>query len=910
MKIDKYYGDSSSTEGNGEQHQHHEKHEHEVKEGHEHASSNFNFGIKFDAVLENRYLLLCIAILILIINVVLRTGMLQYQGLFEPDGFFYYSVIRQAVNNNFVVSNYLNISGFPWHNFIGEAPGLIYLTVIAYYLLRGITGLSLLAVMRWMPILFGVIYALLAYYLAKTISKSRALGLLAMLLVSLSSGNIARTAGTVYRGDSFITLFIMLALLFMVKCFEEKKHAMKWVWGVLAAASLGTGIVVWNGSPFIIVVYMFALLLAIIYGFIKSDKAVLLSGVVVSATLLLMHILQLLYISADLARFGVQFSGSDFFIFYLPILIGSIVAYCATAYIHRIKLIATARNRALATVAAGLVAFAIMFALFGSTIISIASPVSPAAAVVNTTNTTILNSTAARTSITTTTQELQKPNFQFLWSSFNLQMFLAVVGVALAVTVLLYKRLGRHIITFAAAAAIILAGFGLMIYLGGGPELKLAVVGAAVIGAFALFILFGEVLIARRDFKIYTVGFLVVLAYLAVTVYLQISAIRFNAIISVPLSVFAAFALYGIGMMFYDMASERKGVSVLIVVALIIVSVVVVYSLFKDGYFSGSFAAISAASALISIVLVAVTCYAIYALVVKRPIRIKYIVLGVVLVLVAFSFYNTYIESYTAVQADGINSVLLGAMSWMKANTPANATVLALWPDGSVVEGWANRTSYMDSVGGENGTRIYPFSKFLFNTTPDSSYLYEIGKPEYLVARTFWYQELGGIAQEGLVSNASQYGFVILSVSNVTSNSTTQFFTFEGNAYPYYKAELLIRQQPTNGTGAFSAFLGLQNGTRLAQMRSVIFYNTSSSFYSIANTSENFTTVNYTLMVGYSGHVINGAYVLGPKLTRSNLFDFTFLCNTATCAYDNSNVTLTDVYSNSDTRIFKINYLR
>ena len=45
------------------------------------------------------------------------------------------------------------------------------------------------------PIMFGVMYAILAYYLAKTISNSRALGLLAMLLVSVCSGNIATTAG-------------------------------------------------------------------------------------------------------------------------------------------------------------------------------------------------------------------------------------------------------------------------------------------------------------------------------------------------------------------------------------------------------------------------------------------------------------------------------------------------------------------------------------------------------------------------------------------------------------------------------------------------------------------------------------------------------------------------------------------
>jgi asparagine N-glycosylation enzyme membrane subunit Stt3 len=907
MKIDKYYGNDEPAESKNAEHQHHEKHEHEPKT--EHTNSSFNLGlkIKFDTIVENRYILLGIAALIIILNIVLRAGLLQYQGLFEPDGFFYYSVIRQAINNHFIVSNYLNISGFPWHNFIGEAPGLIYLTVIFYYLLHGITGLSLLTVMRWMPILFGVLYTILAYYLAKTVSNSKALGLIAMLLVSVSSGNIARTAGTVYRGDSFITLFVMLALLLMLKCFEEKKHWMKWVWGLLSSIALASGIVVWTGSPFIIVIYLLALLLAIIYGFIKSDKNVLLSGLALSVMLLVMHFLQVAYVSIGIAR-DVTFSGNDFFIFYLPILIGSIITYFATTHIHKIKLIATARNRTLATIAVGFVAAITIYALFGGTIASVASPIRGTATAVNTTNSTILNSTAARASIATTTQELQPPNFPFLWSSFNIQVILAIIGIALVATILFYKHFGRHLITFAVAIAVILIGIGLLAYLGG-PALELIVLGAVFIAAFGLFILFGEGLIVKKDFKINEVGVLAVIAYFAVTGYMQLQAIRFNAIISVPLSIFAAFAFYGVGKIFYDMAAKRKAVSIIIVAAIVIVSIALIYRLFAAGYFSGSFVAVSASAAFMSVVLVALLFYGIYALAVKKPIEIKYMVVAVVLVLMAFAFYNTYIESYTAAQADGINPSFLNAMTWMKANTPTNATVLALWPDGSVVEGWGNRTSYMDSVGGENGTRIYPFSKFLFNTTPDSSYLYEIGKPEYLIARTFWYQELGGIAQEGLVQNATAYGFVILPVVNVSRNSTTQFFSFESGSPPYYKTELLIRQQG-NGTNAFSAYLGLANSTRFVEMRSVILFNTTNGAYSIINTSRNITTANYTLMVGYSGTVVNGAYILGPKLIKSNLFDFTFLCNTFTCAYDNGNATLTNVYSNSDTKIFKISYLR
>ncbi len=905
MKIDKYYG-NASTDDNADQQQHHKEQEHEPKE--EHANSSFNLGlkIKFDTMVENKYLLVGIAAFIIILNILLRAGLLQYQGLFEPDGFFYYSVIRQAIQSHFIVSNYLNISGFPWHNFIGEAPGLIYLTVIAYYLLHGITGLNAITVMRWMPILFGVLYAIMAYFLAKMLLNSKTLGLLAMFLVSVSSGNIARTAGSVYRGDSFITFFIMLALLLMLKCYDEKKHWMKWVWGILSAVALGSGIVIWTGSPFIIVVYLLALLLALVYGFIKADKNVLLSSLIISVTLIVMHLLQVLYVYIGVGR-AVTFSGNDFLIFYLPILVGSILAYYAISQMHKIKLLATAKNRLLAAIGVGFVAAIVIFALFGSTVASIANPISGLVTAVNTTNTTTLNSIAARASITTTTQELQPPNFPFLWSSFNVQVLLVIVGLALAATILVYRYFGKHPITFITAAAVLLIGFGVLIYLGG-PVVKLVTVMAGFIAIFGVFVLFGDSLIGKRDLKINRIGLLAALAYLMVTGYLQLQAIRFNAIISVPLSIFAAFALYGIGKMFYDAHIWSRAVSAVTTVVMAIFAIVIIYSLATGGYFTGNFIVISVSAALMSILLVAMLIYAAYALVMNRPMVLKYLVITAVIVLLLFTFYNTYVESYTAVQADGISTPFLTAMTWMRANTPANATVLALWPDGSVIEGWANRTSYMDSVGGENGTRIYPFSKFLFNQTPDSSYLYDIGKPEYLVARTFWYEELGGIAQEGLVQNATAYGYVILPIVNVSRNSTAQYFSFQSDTPPFYKTELVIHQE-NNSINTFSAYLGVENSTRFAMMRSIILYNTSSSAYTIINSQANETTVNYTLMVGYSGTVVNGAYILGPKLVRSNLFYFTFLCNTFTCPYDNNNATLTSVYANGDTKIFKINYL-
>ena len=182
------------------------------------------------------------------------------------------------------------------------------------------------------------------------------------------------------------------------------------------------------------------------------------------------------------------------------------------------------------------------------------------------------------------------------------------------------------------------------------------------------------------------------------------------------------------------------------------------------------------------IIIALIIVYSAYALMAGK-LRMRYVYIGVIAVILVFNVYNTYVASITASQADGVNPQFLAAMSWMKSNTPANSTVVAVWPDGSVVEAWANRTSLIDSVGGESGAPILGFTQFLFSTTPDTQYLYSIGRPDYLIARSFWYQELGGLAIEGEVTNASQYGFVALSTTQVTHNDTAQFYSFGSSSY-------------------------------------------------------------------------------------------------------------------------------
>ena len=267
-----------------------------------------------------------------------------------------------------------------------------------------------------------------------------------------------------------------------------------------------------------------------------------------------------------------------------------------------------------------------------------------------------------------------------------------------------------------------------------------------------------------------------------------------------------------------------------------------------------------------------------------------------------FCFSLTAVESYSSSQADGINPTFLSAMSWMKANTPVNATVLALWPDGSVVEGWANRTSYMDSVGGENATRIYYFARYLTNSSPDTQYLYGIGKPQYLISRQYWLSELTGLVAEGEPSNPDNYTFAALGLAGTPQqNATAQVYTFTDNV-------TMIATKASNGTLTnYRAYIGpvgaLQDQDGLSR---VTLYDTASTFYQEYNT----TNANYkdTLMIFYTGNSLEGAIVMPDTLYRSNLFKLVWLCGWYECPLSNSSASITPVFINNDTRIFKITY--
>ncbi len=729
-------------------------------------------------ILANRYVLYALVLAVLVLAVYLRLGMFHYQGFFEPDGFFHYSVIREAVANGLAVPRTLSLSGIPWHNEVTEPLGLYFMTLVPYALL--LHSVSYYTIMRLVPVFFGMLDVLGAFFIMKHFAKSNALALLGAFFVAISSGDIARTAALVYRGDGFITIFMIVALLLMFREINAESVKRKALWALGAAFTLGVGTAVWGGAPFTVIVYLLGVLLLMAYGFVMANRRLLLDSIVLSLALLVTYALQHAWMALSLIRGSEALSSAHFFLFWLPMAGGAVVLRYIVDRRERLSSIAMNPARRAGFLAAiALVSIIVIVALYGSYLAGIASGG---------------GLVIASGALGKTIQELQKPTLAFIWGSFGFGIILAPAGVL--AYLFWAHRLGNY--------AYHTVG-----------KLKLSV----------------------------TPVFLLMLGYLVATAYLQYNAVRFNSLVAVPIAVFAAYGTWAV--------------------------------------------------------------YRRLALAGKKFAAAKYIYLGLIVSVLIYGTLLTYRASYSSSQADGINPQFLSAMSWLKNNTASNATVLAVWPDGSVVEGWADRTSVMDSVGGQNSTRIAGFSNFILNTSPDTQYLYAMDKPQYLVARGYWYAELAGIAQEGSITNASAFGYDVLDQLHIANTSSGRQYAFASSTFPYYKALMLV-----NSTGGISAGIGQGNtSSTLSRVEHVMLYNENNYTYQIFNSTAQ--ALNYTLLVSYGSYGITGAAILGPKLLYSNAFRFTYTCSQSSCSYGNgTNVSMQLVYRNADTSIFKINYTR
>ncbi len=778
-----------------------------------------------------------LAILAIIIAVHYRTTMLGFYGFYEPDGFYYFTAMRAIVNNGFQFPSVLGISGWPQHQPIAEAHGIYYITLIPYVLLGG--KVSYYTIMRLSPVLFGLLDMLGAYLLSRYISRDKLFGALVLVFVALSMGNAARTSALVYRGDSFVTFFLLIALVFLLETIKQDGQKKKAVMAVAASVSLLFCNLVWNGSPFAVATYMFAFMILLSYAFIFRKEKLIDDCKYLLFSLILWFILVNLVKATGFIT-AQQLTGPEFISIWVLLAVFWAFAYYATSV--SVDFIQAPEYRIL-ILGFLVVIGAVVFAL-----------VEPATVY----NIFVGNGFVASGNIATTTQELQAPSCQFLYTSFGANMFTSVPTLVMFISSLTGSLSSLQCTAPAAGNLqwIWTSFYGIL----------------GIILLFPLFIPYmfmqvydsGGLLSGKARLRFdATPGMIILMALFILTAYLEMHVIRFNSLVSVPLAMLSAFTLYWLVLL-------ANGINI--------------------------------------------------AAPVGRAIGLTIMLIVIVFVLYELVYYaNVY--SSTLVQADSINPQFIGALRWLKANSPTNSVVLTLWPDGSVVEGVANRTSVTDSVGSENGTKATPFAAWLFNTSDEPNFLTNkklTGMPNYLLVRSTWLAETQGIYTEANISvNSSLFGYApLVSFSESAVNSTFRQIELRPNPNGQYPSVLLSLSY-SNSTGQLTGLYGLLEvgQGQVSPFQQVVLYNQDNGNFSDVNQGKINQTNGEMLLVQYSGVPrqgfflnITGAFVFGEAIANSNFIKMLYLCNDYQCAWNNSVASMHLVYMNQDTKIFRIDY--
>ncbi len=877
-------------------------------------------------ILTHRALLaeIMLALIIIGIGIYFRSSLLQYYGFYEPDGFYHFAVIRAAVEHDFIVPNTLSISGWPKPTSVAEAHGLYWITLLPYAFLQ-FAGISYYDVMRLMPLVFATLDIIGAYLLSRYLSKDKLFGLLVMAFVAFSMGNAARTSATIYRGDTFAPTFVIFAIVLLLEAFRNEKKYRAYL-AVASGIVLSFANATWNGGPFGVAIFITAYSLLLAYAFIAFNEKMMGRIKYMLLTFASWFLLVEVYISTGLI--GRQ-AVTD--VFFLMLFVLMIVGFIIADYLRKNKI-------AILDKAYTRLALVIAFVLLTLIAIWIFVPYAYSEVFFNPGTSTISSSFAA------TIQELQPPSSSFLYASFGPANFMTPMSIILYISTL--SSLPK-LLFWALICIVIFVYMFMKVTHTQGFDTSSA--------SFAF--------VASEDM-------LVLISYFIATAYLQINAVRFNSLISIPIAIFVAYTIYWLisairrrenigawvnaglaGLIFYFIVSSylnlsalyslltmfifvgiaeaviwlsaslsRKGISGVSNAA----SYMLIISSFIGAFwadFFGFFFLFGGSiwvHSLLFFAFVAAMAFAFYA-----SLRMKKGINDIAIYMVILTFLFAFIlldVQYTTgiVQADNINPMFISAMQWMKNNTPSNSVVLTLWPDGSVVEGIANRTSITDSVGAQNLVVADPFATWLFNSSSDPGFLFRniSGEPDYLVVRYNWLLETAGIYTESQLPQNQSYNYGALSFTNISyiSNATSRVLTFYNqNSALAARAVLTDRNGTLNITG-YAMQLGVYN--QISPFSEVVFYSENDGNVTIENQEGKFNKTNGNmLMVAYSsiprpGIPVNitNVYMFSSGMAESNMMKFLFLCGYNVCPWDNSVASLKLVYINQDTKIFKIEY--
>ncbi len=788
---------------------------------------------KWAGISRAQLLFLAAFIVLIIAAVIERTSMLRFFGFYEPDGFYHFSVIRAAISNSYNIPKYLSISGWPLSGAVTEPNGFYWVTLLPY-LLIGWTGISYYNVMRLVPVLFGIFDMIGAYYLARFFNKDKFFLFLVLALVALSAGDAARTSALIYRGDGFVTIFLLISLIFVAKIFTAERNRNKFIlFALLSGIFLSLCNYVWNGAPFAVLVYIISLLLIMITAFVLDKKDVLGRVGYLVLALIVWHVLVNFYLSSSFIS-GQLLVGLRF----TPLYVAIAVMWLLLNYgIEPLK------SRFLSNVPARLALIAIVVLLITGVVDIFFHPLL--------TEIFYDNGFVNTSNFTATIQELTSPTPGFLYASFGATLYSTPMSIVIWLSS--FNSLSSSTVAQATAELVRNSLAWIVMCLGFIPYFFMRVYDSGMNGGW-----FDGTPALRLEYK---PVLLVFVSYFAVTAYLQLFAVRFNSLISVPLAIFAAYTLYWLAISAGSLTFGDTGLKMRLrnstlnsnlIISVLLVFALLIYIFYVDMY------------------------------------------------------YDTFLT-----QADGINPSFISALQWFKANSSPNSVALAIWPDGSVIEGIANRTSITDSVGSQNVQKADSFARWLLNTSSDPQFLIGnlSGMPDYIIARYFWIDEGTGIFQESGLNASTEANYTLAILNEISEanqvNGTLELKLFNPAGTTTYT---VIHN------GSVESYAQLSNGA-ISPFAYVGFYDQNNGNFSYVHTSGYNKTNGDTLLIQYSGvpnHSVpvnvTSAYIMPDRFANSNMMKLLFFCGASACAWDNGAATLSLVYINQDTKIFKINY--
>jgi asparagine N-glycosylation enzyme membrane subunit Stt3 len=771
---------------------------------------------------KSTMLLMLAIVLVLASAIYLRVLLIQYPGFFEPDGFYNYAVVNYAVAHGFSVPKYLSISGQSAGVPVNEPSGLYWVALLPYAVLQHL-GISVYSIMRFISVLFGLFDIIGAYYLSRFISKDRVFGLLVIALVGLSAANASKTMALEYRGDGFVTIFLIFALISIGMVINEKRRSRKVLYALLGAVSLSICNLVWNGASFAVAVYAISIVLLASYAFIAANKELLRNMLYILSGLFIWFMLAMLFSALGYIH-GQQyqaFVGPDFIALPFALLAGWFVLWLILEKKIMRSAVTTTKGRLkvlgmiflIGTVIFYLSAYGFLYqTLIAEGLFS------------------------SRVNLLSSIQELATPNLGFLFANFNITLLMSPMGLMMVFSSILPAAM------FVFFAALVASSFLYVL-------IRISGSGGWLNGSF-------------NFTKNIRPEMLILIAYLAVTAYLQMLAERFASLVSVPTAIFSAVTLYLI-ILFVKSRTPIK------------------YKI--RAYFT-----------------TAVIIIAFFAVILHYDLLLA-----------------------PASPTDSTVPYLLNASSWLEANTPQNSVVLTLWPDGSVVEGWANRTSVTDSVGSQNPSKITAFASWLLNRSSDPNFLTSssAGHPNYLLVRSSWLEETTGIfIESGMNQNLSgYYGVKGFAFTNESTGPTGTSIRLSG-----IDSEIYLHVQ--NNSAAGIMVYNTSSDKQAVPIEYIEMYNIKNGNFSVQENYTGGSGLSSLLIVMYSDTNsakhnmplnITGAVLAAPYLAGSNLIKLLYLCNYNACVWNSNNtsVKLVQVYPNSttgfnpNTKIFRIEYV-